>query len=93
MTSLQRDAEREDLVHHVGKVQHDSGGGADVEISGDGVGEEAAFDHGLGEREGEGAAAVADVEFDTALASVEHVGRGFAVSGRAAARACGRRGC
>src|SRR2546430_7322964 len=30
------------------------------------------------EREGEGASAVADVEFDAALARVEHVGRGIA---------------
>ncbi len=75
----QGNTEREDLVHDVGQVEHDAGGGADVEVGGDGVGPEAGFDHGLCEGEGEGAAAVADVELDAALAGVEHVRGGFAV--------------
>ena len=28
----QRDAQREHLTHHVGQVEHDAGGGADMEI-------------------------------------------------------------
>lgn len=76
---IERNAERQDLVHHVGQVEHHSCGGADVEIGGDGVRKEAAFHHRLREREGEGAAAMADIEPDAAFARVEHIGRRFAI--------------
>ena len=67
-------AEGEHLVGDVELVFHSSVHASDVQVGGDGVGDEAGLDERCGNRPLEGAAAVVEVEEDAALAADEHAG-------------------